>query len=61
MKLLSTSSKPSMKKGLHKIIKEEGLMISLSTSSKPSVKKGLHKIIKEEGLMKLLSTSWNQV
>jgi hypothetical protein len=31
---LSTSSKPSMKKGLHKIIKEEGLLISLSTSSK---------------------------
>jgi hypothetical protein len=37
-----------VKKGLHKIIKEEGLLISLSTSSKPSIKKGLHKKIKEE-------------
>ena len=45
---LSTSSKPSVKKGLHMIIKEEGLFISLSTSSKPSVKKGLHKKNKEE-------------
>jgi hypothetical protein len=31
---LSTSSKPSMKKGLHKKIKVEGLLISLLTSSK---------------------------
>ena len=31
---LSTSSKQSVKKGLHIIIKEEGLLISLSTSSK---------------------------
>jgi hypothetical protein len=38
-----------VKKGHHKIIKEEGLMKLLSTSLKPSVKKGLHKIIKEEG------------
>ncbi len=30
----STSSKPSMKKGLHKKIKEEGLLISCSTSCK---------------------------
>ncbi len=29
---LSTSSQPSMKKGLHKIIKEEGLIKLLSTS-----------------------------
>ena len=54
---LSTSSKPIMKKGLHKIIKEEGLMILLSTSLKPSVKKGLHMMIKEEGLLISLSTS----
>jgi hypothetical protein len=40
-----------MKKGLHKIIKEEGVMKLLPTSLKPSVKKGLHKIIKEEGLL----------
>jgi hypothetical protein len=46
-----------MKKELHKIIKEEGLLISLSTSSNPSVKKGLHMIIKEEGLFISLSTS----
>jgi hypothetical protein len=46
-----------MKKGLHKKIIEEGLLISLSTSSKPSMKKGLHKIIKEEGLLISLSTS----
>jgi hypothetical protein len=31
---LSTSSKPSMKKGLHKKNKEEGLLISFSTSCK---------------------------
>jgi hypothetical protein len=31
---LSTSSKPSMKKGLHKKIKEEGLLIPSSTSRK---------------------------
>jgi hypothetical protein len=37
-----------VKEGLHKKIKQEGLMISLSTSSKPSVKKGLQKKIKEE-------------
>jgi hypothetical protein len=30
---LSTSSKRSMKKGLHNEIKEEGLLIYLSTSS----------------------------
>jgi hypothetical protein len=30
---LSTSSKPSVKKGLHEIIKEEGLLISLLTIS----------------------------
>ena len=48
MKLLSTSLKPSVKKGLHEKIKEEGLLKLLSTSLKPSVKKGLHKIIKEE-------------
>ncbi len=45
---LSTSSKPSVKKGLHKKIKEGGVLILLSTSSKPSMKKGLHKKIKEE-------------
>jgi hypothetical protein len=31
---LSTSSKPSMDKGLHKKIKEEGLLISFSTICK---------------------------
>jgi glycine cleavage system regulatory protein len=46
-----------MKKELHKIIKEEGLLISLSTNSIPSLKKGLHKLIKEEGLLISLSTS----
>jgi hypothetical protein len=46
-----------MKKGLHMMIKEEGLLISLSTSSKPSMKKGLHKKIKEEGLLISFSTS----
>jgi hypothetical protein len=46
-----------MKKGLHKIIKEEGLMILLSTSWKPGVKKGPHMMIKEEGLLISLSTS----
>jgi len=35
-----------MKIGLYKLIKEEGLLISLSTSSKPSMKKGLRKKIK---------------
>jgi hypothetical protein len=45
---LPTSSKPSMKKGLHKKIKEEGLMKLMLTSLKPSVKKGLQKKIKEE-------------
>jgi hypothetical protein len=34
----STSCKWTVKKGLHKLIKEEGLLISLTTSSKPSVK-----------------------
>jgi hypothetical protein len=54
---LSTISQPSMKKGLHMIIKEEGLLISLSSSSKPSMKKGLHKKIKEGGLLISFSTS----
>jgi hypothetical protein len=45
---LSTSSKPSMKKGLRKKIKEEGLLISFSTSCKLTIKKGLPKLIKEE-------------
>jgi hypothetical protein len=54
---LSTSLKPSVKKGLHKIIKEEGIMKLLSTSLKPSVKKRLHMIIKEEGLLISFSTS----
>ena len=56
MKLLSTSLKPSVKKGLHKKIKR-GLLISFSTSCKATIKKGLHKKIKEEGLLMLLSTS----
>ena len=34
MILLSTSLKPSVKKGAHMMIKEDGLLISLSTSSK---------------------------
>jgi hypothetical protein len=34
---LSSSYQPSMKKGLHKIIKEEGLMKLLSTSLKQNV------------------------
>jgi hypothetical protein len=42
MILLSTSLKPSVKKGPHMMIKEEGLLISLSTSSQPSVKLGLY-------------------
>ena len=46
-----------MKKGLHKKIKEGGLLISLSTSSKQSMEKGLYMIIKEEGLLISLSTS----
>jgi hypothetical protein len=46
--LLSTSLKPNVKEGLHKKIKEDGLMKLLSTSLKPSVKKGLQKKIKEE-------------
>jgi hypothetical protein len=46
-----------VKKGLHKKIKEEGLLISLSTSSKPSMKNRLHKIIKEKGHLISLSTS----
>jgi 3-hydroxyisobutyrate dehydrogenase-like beta-hydroxyacid dehydrogenase len=46
-----------MKKGLHKQLKDEGLLISLSTSSKPSMKKGLHKQLKDEGLLISLSTS----
>jgi hypothetical protein len=54
---LSISSKPSVKKGLHKIIKEEGLMKLLSTSLRQSVKKGHHMIIKEEGLLISFSTS----
>jgi hypothetical protein len=45
-----------MKKGLHKKIKAEGLLISLSTISKPSMKKGLHKQLKEEGLLISLFT-----
>jgi hypothetical protein len=51
-----------MKKGLHKKIKEEGLLISLSTSSKPSMKKRLHKIIKEKGhLISLLTIALTSV
>jgi hypothetical protein len=57
MKLLTTSLKPSVKKGLQKIIKEEGLLISLSTSSYPSMEKGLRKKIKEEGLLISFSAS----
>ena len=54
---LSTSSKRSLKKGLHTLIKGEDLFKSLRTSSKPSMKKGLHKKIKEEGPVISFSTS----
>jgi hypothetical protein len=49
--------KPSVKKGLHKKIKDEGLLISFSTSCKWTIKKGLHELIKEEGLLISFSTS----
>ncbi len=57
MKMLSISLKPKVKKGLHKIIKEEGVFILLLTVSEPSMKKGLHNKIKEERLLMSFSTS----